>query len=65
MRETPSIAFPPAGTGRRVRPRLEPPAIASAMASLVGALMRAITARELEERLRALEARFPNGKVSP
>jgi hypothetical protein len=35
------------------------------MVSLVGALMRAITARELEERLRALEARFPNGKVSP
>ena len=121
---SPSIAFPPAGTGRRVRPRpgplgycigmppaprspavkaatlragprragelllarLQPvvsilegalgevhrgeldPRAASAMASLAGALVRAITAGELEERLRALEARgarATGGKASP
>jgi len=115
---SPSIAFPPAGTGRRVRPRpgllaiasamtpapwmlavravtpraeragkllparLQPmvslledalgevhrgeldPRAASAMASLAGALVRTITAGELEERLRALEDRG-GGKVSP
>jgi hypothetical protein len=41
---------------------------ASAIASLAGALVRTITAGELEERLRALEdrgSRSPNGKVSP
>ena len=40
------------------------PRAASAMASLAGALVRAITAGELEERLRALEDRGA-GKVSP
>jgi len=45
------------------RGELEPRA-ASAMASLAGALVRIITAGELEERLRALEARGA-GKVSP
>ena len=40
------------------------PRAASAMASLAGALVRAITAGELEERLRALEDRG-GGKVSP
>jgi len=40
------------------------PRAASAMASLAGALVRIITAGELEERLRALEARGA-GKVSP
>ena len=116
---SPSIAFPPAGTGRRVRPRpglraycighapgaqdarrkgghaksraeraakllparLQPmvslledalgevhrgeldPRAASAMASLAGALVRAMTAGELEERLRALEDRG-GGKAS-
>lgn len=40
------------------------PRAASAMASLAGALVRTITAGELEERLRALEARGA-GKVSP
>jgi len=39
------------------------PRAASAMASLAGALVRTITAGELEERLRALEDR--GGKVSP
>ena len=37
---------------------------AAAMASLAGALIRAMTAGELEERLRALEDRG-GGKVSP
>ena len=37
---------------------------AAAMASLAGALIRAMTAGELEERLRALEA-HGGGKVSP
>ena len=37
---------------------------ASAMASLAGALVRTITAGELEERLKALEARGA-GKASP
>ena len=44
------------------------PRAASAMASLAGALVRAITAGELEERLRALEARgarATGGKASP
>ena len=44
------------------------PRAASAMASLAGALVRAITAGELEERLRALEARgarATGGKTSP
>ena len=44
------------------------PRVASAMASLAGALVRAITAGELEERLRALEARgarATGGKASP
>ena len=44
------------------------PRAASAMASLAGALVRAITAGELEERLRALEdrgVRTPDGKASP
>ena len=40
------------------------PRAASAMASLAGALVRTITAGELEERLRALEDRG-GGKVSP
>jgi len=40
------------------------PRAASAMASLAGALVRTITAGELEERLRALEDRGA-GKVSP
>ena len=40
------------------------PRAASAMASLAGALVRAMTAGELEERLRALEDRG-GGKVSP
>ena len=40
------------------------PRAASAMASLAGALVRAMTAGELEERLRALEGRGA-GKVSP
>ena len=40
------------------------PRAASAMASLAGALVRAMTAGELEERLRALEA-HGGGKVSP
>jgi len=40
------------------------PRAASAMASLAGALVRIITAGELEERLRALEGRGA-GKVSP
>ena len=40
------------------------PRAASAMASLAGALVRAMTAGELEERLRALEDRGA-GKVSP
>ena len=40
------------------------PRAASAMASLAGALVRTITAGELEERLRALEDR-DGGKVSP
>ena len=40
------------------------PRAASAMASLAGALVRTITAGELEERLRALEA-HGGGKVSP
>ena len=39
------------------------PRAASAMASLAGALVRAMTAGELEERLRALEA-HGGGKVS-
>ena len=120
---SPSIAFPPAGTGRRYGPgrdfgvlhrhapgaqearrkgghatsgteragellpaRLQPvvsilegalgevhrgeldPRAASAMDSLAGALVRAITAGELEERSRALEARgarATGGKTSP
>ena len=45
------------------RGELDPQA-ASAMASLAGALVRTITAGELEERLRALEDRGA-GKVSP
>ena len=45
------------------RGELEPRA-ASAMASLAGALVRIITAGELEERLRVLEGRGA-GKVSP
>jgi len=45
------------------RGKLDPRA-ASVMASLAGALVRAITAGELEERLRALEDRGA-GKVSP
>ena len=40
------------------------PRAAAAMASLSGALVRAMTAGELEERLRALEDRG-GGKVSP
>ena len=40
------------------------PRAASAMASLAGALVRAMTAGELEERLRALEDRG-GGKASP
>ena len=40
------------------------PRAASAMASLAGALVRAMTAGELEERLRALEERGAM-KVSP
>ena len=40
------------------------PRAASAMASLAGALVRAITAGELEERLRTLEDRGAR-KVSP
>ena len=40
------------------------PRAASAMASLAGALVRTITAGELEERLRVLEDRG-GGKVSP
>ena len=40
------------------------PRAASAMASLAGALVRAMTAGELEERLRTLEDRGA-GKVSP
>ncbi len=40
------------------------PGAASAMAGLAGALVRAMTAGELEERLRALEDR-DGGKVSP
>ena len=44
------------------------PRAASAMASLAGALVRAITAGKLEERLRALAARgarATGGKASP
>ena len=40
------------------------PRAASAMASLAGALVRAMTAGELEERLRALEDRGA-GKANP
>ena len=58
----PVVALLENAMGEVHRGELDPRA-ASAMASLAGALIRAMTAGELEERLRALEDRG-GGKVS-
>jgi len=63
----PVVSILEGALGEVHRGELDPRA-ASAMASLAGALVRAITAGELEERLRALEARgarATGGKASP
>ena len=63
----PLVSILEGALGEVHRGELDPRA-ASAMASLAGALVRAITAGELEERLRALEARgarATGGKTSP
>jgi len=63
----PVVSILEGALGEVHRGELDPRA-ASAMASLAGALVRAITAGELEERLRALEARgarATGGKTSP
>ena len=59
----PVVSILEGALGEVHRGELAPPA-ASAMASLAGALVRAMTAGELEERLRVLEDRG-GGKVSP
>ena len=63
----PVVSILEGALGEVHRGELDPRA-ALAMASLAGALVRAITAGELEERLRALEARgarATGGKASP
>ena len=63
----PVVSILEGALGEVHRGELDPRA-ASAMASLAGALVRAITAGKLEERLRALEARgarATGGKASP
>ena len=63
----PVVSILEGALGEVHRGELDPRA-ASAMASLAGALVRAITTGELEERLRALEARgarATGGKASP
>ena len=59
----PVVSILEGALGEVHRGELDPRA-ASAMASLAGALVRAMTAGELEERLRALEDRGA-GKASP
>ncbi len=66
-RVQPMVSLLEDALGEVHRGELDPRA-ASAMASLAGALVRAMTAGELEERLRALEdlgSRSPNGMASP